>query len=243
MAEIPYHYDEFLADYYSWMFGDFEEKTQANYDYFLSKKLIPGQSTIAFDLGAGSGFQSIALARLGFNVTAIDLCSKLLDELKSKSGKLPIRTIKDNLLKIANYSNAEAELVTCMGDTLTHLPSVEKVEALFREVHRSLMKEGRFVLTFRDYSHALEDAEQIIPVRSDKNTIFTCFLEYEPDRVKVFDIVYENLHGQWHMRKSFYYKLRISPTLVETLLTKTGFMINTGKTGGGMTEVVARKMS
>ena len=46
-----------------------------------------GSKGIAIDLGAGCGFQSIPLARLGFTVTAIDLDEKLLDELQKNSGE------------------------------------------------------------------------------------------------------------------------------------------------------------
>ncbi|MFZ3166046.1 MAG: methyltransferase domain-containing protein [Candidatus Methanoperedens sp.] len=98
MATVAEHYEDHLAQYYSWMFGDFNNMVEANRQFFIVHKLVPGNSKIAIDLGAGSGFASIALAKMGYKVIAIDLCQKLLDELKCHSGNLDITPIKDDLL-------------------------------------------------------------------------------------------------------------------------------------------------
>ena len=53
-----------------------------------------------------------------------------------------------------HLSNDErADLILCMGDTLTHLDTVDAVGALSRTVANRLAPGGRFVATFRD-SHA-----------------------------------------------------------------------------------------
>ena len=89
MADVEQHYDEVLSDVYSWMFGGFESGIQRNVEFFNELQLTPKNSGIAVDLGAGCGFQSIPLAEAGYSVTAIDLDSKLLIELKNNSGNLP----------------------------------------------------------------------------------------------------------------------------------------------------------
>ena len=82
MASVKEHYQSHLSDYYSWMYGGFELKVSENRRFFQDQHVRPEHSGLAVDLGAGSGFQSIPLAELGFKVTAIDLSQKLLDELK-----------------------------------------------------------------------------------------------------------------------------------------------------------------
>jgi len=44
---------------------------------------------------------------------------------------------------------------------------------------------------FGDFNAKLNENYRFIPVNNDNNRIFTCFLEYHPTYVKVFDIVYE----------------------------------------------------
>ena len=52
----------------------------------------------------------------------------------------------------------------------------------------ALERGGRFVITYRDLSREALELDRFIPVRSDDTTILTCFLEYEPETVKVHDL-------------------------------------------------------
>lgn len=121
-----------------------------------------------------------------------------------------IRMFKDDLIDFDKHIQSNAELIVCMTDTLIHLDSRDRVVYLFEKVMASLEKSGRFIITFRDLSHELSELDRFIPVNSDDNTIFTCFLEYEPETVKVHDLVYRKKNGDWFLNKSFYRKLRLS---------------------------------
>ena len=66
-------------------------------------------------------------------------------------------------------------------------------------------------------------------MRSDDNTVFTCFLEFEPATVKVHDLVYRRVEGRWEFAKSFYRKLRLPTDWIVTTLRAEGFThIETG---------------
>ncbi len=64
------HYENHLAEFYSWMFGDFEKKMNEASEFFVNHGIKPEGNSSALDLGSGSGLQSIPLAKLGFKVTA-----------------------------------------------------------------------------------------------------------------------------------------------------------------------------
>ncbi len=74
MATVGEHYSSHLAKHCCWLFGDFDAKVERERQFFVSNGLSPRASAVAIDLGAGPGFQSIALADLGYRVTAVDLC-------------------------------------------------------------------------------------------------------------------------------------------------------------------------
>jgi precorrin-6B methylase 2 len=223
MATVEQHYDHTLADVYSWMLGGFSLGIAKNLEFFEKYKLYPTKSGKAVDLGAGCGFQSIPLAQLGFSVTAIDSNEKLLHELKANAEKLNITTIKDDLLNFEQYINQKAELIICMTDTILHLESQENVSSLFHKVFILLETQGKFVLTFRDLSQELSQLDRFIPLKSDQQTILTCFLEYEPNTVKVHDLVYQKDSDNWKLNKSFYRKLRLSKEWVDQQLKEIGF--------------------
>ena len=186
MVTVEEHYESLLSDVYTWLMGGFDEAKSNNVEFFKCRNITPLSSGIAVDLGAGSGFQSIPLAELGFNVTAIDL--KILQDSFS-----------------------------------------------------SLEDDGKLILTFRDLSTELKDTDRFIPVRSDENIIFTCFLEYEPATVKIHDIVYIKTDGKWELNKSCYRKIRLSVEWTENQLLSIGFKIEESSNGNGFQTIVAVK--
>lgn len=205
------------------MFGGFDSGIEKNTNFFKKYKINPTRSGIAFDLGAGCGFQSIPLAKAGFTVTAIDLDRKLLNELNNHSDNLPIEIIEDDLFNFDKYVNKNPELIVCMTDTLIHLDSQDKVISLFDKVASSLEAGGKLIISYRDLSFELSELDRFIPVKSDNNIVFTCFLEYEPKTVKIHDIVYKKEGNSWCLKKSYYRKLRLSKEWVDERLSATGF--------------------
>lgn len=223
MTTVKEHYAEVLSDVYSWMCGGFESGIQRNVEFIHKHNLTPRGSGGAVDLGAGCGFQSIPLAKEGYAVTAIDLDENLLKELNYNSKNLKITTVQGDLIHFEWYIKGAVELVVCMTDTILHLETKEKVKSLFSKVFAVLEPEGKFILTFRDLTYELSELERFIPVKSDDYIIFTCFLEYEPETVKVHDIVYKKTAGKWNLFKSFYRKLRLSEEWVIGKLSQCGF--------------------
>ncbi len=242
MASVQEHYQNILSEVYTWMYGGFEHGRNKYMQFFKENAFSPAGSGLAIDLGAGSGFQSIPLAELGYSVTAIDLNENLLNELRGNSQGLSIDVIQDDLMSFRRYCQEKVELVVCMTDTLVHLDSKDKVPRLFRDIFTSLEDNGRFVLTFRDKSVALEDLNRFIPVRSDNSTVFTCFLEYdEQETVKVHDLVYKKNNSGWDLNMGSYRKLRLSRNWVEDQLTTVGFKIDLSETDEDFVVLIARK--
>jgi SAM-dependent methyltransferase len=241
MTDVKTHYDNLLSPYYAWIFGGVEQKLEENRLFFREHGINPKGSGNAVDLGAGCGFQSIPLAEAGFRVTAIDTCPALLADLHKAAGQLPIKTIEDNLLEFRNHLLESVELIVCMGDTLTHLETRDDVRRLFKDAYQSLSDAGMLMLTFRDLRFELKGLERFIPVRSEPDLIFTCFLEYEAEHVKVHDVIYEKSDNAWQLKKGYYRKLRIPPDWARNRLHETGFNLEKFDIRDGMVIVIARK--
>ena len=80
---------------------------------------------------------------------------------------------------------------------------------------------------------------RFIPVRSDADRIHTCFLEQEPDRMLVHDILHERQDGAWSMRVSHYPKLRLDPNMVVRTLEQCGLSVARDSGLRGMVQIVA----
>jgi 2-polyprenyl-3-methyl-5-hydroxy-6-metoxy-1,4-benzoquinol methylase len=234
------HYESHLGPIYSWMLGDMDAAF-ARSDLELESLGLPAAGT-AIDLGAGFGLHALPLARRGFSVIALDACQPLLDELRSRAGTLPIRTVNANLLAFREHIERPMDAILCMGDTLTHLPDTGSVESLFTDVAASLKDGGIFAATFRDYvSTPLQGDARFILIRGDEHRILTCFLEYADTTVAVHDVLHEREAGQWRLRVSSYPKLRLSPAYVADALSSRRLRVRRQAAQGGMVRIVARK--
>jgi SAM-dependent methyltransferase len=248
MSNVATHYEQLLAEHYVWMFGvSFEQKVaeqKALLDQVVSTLPAARRSGSAVDLGSGPGFQSIALAELGYSpVIAVDSSRELLGELQGRKQSFAIETREADITRLDWAALPEnASVIVCMGDTLTHLPSKESVQTLFTDVFQKLAAGGAFVLTYRDLTGELAGTDRFLPVQADDTRIMTCFLEYKSsDAVTVHDLVYVRGDGGWKLNKSSYEKLRLGPGWVASALHKAGFTVTQEGTAGRLVVAVAQK--
>ena len=239
MASVRDHYDTVLSEYYSRMFGEFDAKV-AEQQALLERLGVTVRHGVgtAVDLGCGSGFQSIALARLGFQVLATDFSQGLLAELRDRARGLPVEAIAGDIRDVAKLVPTALELAVCMGDTLSHLECEADLTRVFDGVAARLVAGGRLVLTFRDLSGELCDLDRVIPLYASDDLVMTCFLEYEPSTVKVHDLIWVRQQDGWRFRKGVYRKLRLAPEAVTVRLQQAGFTVERHQAPAGMVALV-----
>ncbi|HTU51171.1 MAG TPA: class I SAM-dependent methyltransferase [Acidobacteriaceae bacterium] len=236
MGEVQDHYNNLLAKHYTWMFGTpFDEKVSEQKE-ILEEALQTNAdcSGLAVDLGSGPGFQAIALSEMGFSpVLAVDTNEFLLNELQSHQGHRPVRTVCSDLLRLREFvAPMTAQVIVCMGDTITHLPNKDAVEELILLVADTLAPDGKFVITYRDLSVEATGLDRFIPVHADQEKVMTCFLEFDrPDSVLVYDLVYSREGSKWLLEKSAYRKLRLPADWLQDAMKRAGFIVHTGQAG------------
>ena len=240
IQSVSQHYAAHLSRVYSWMLGGVEAALKRGSVDLDTLCLQPKSGALAVDLGAGFGMHAIPLARRGYSVLAVDTDPALLDELSTHAHGLPIRPVVADLLNFRAHLNDAADLIVCMGDTLTHLSSPADVNSLVADVAASLTPDGVFVCTFRDYTQELSAERRFIPVRSDRDRILTCFLEYADQRVTVHDLLHERQDGQWSLSVSSYQKIRLAPGRVRAALEHYEFQVTQSTTPGGMVCLIAQ---
>ncbi len=236
------HYKIHLSNFYSWMIGDFEELKNSFADFCKTQGIVPRETKCAIDLGVGNGIQSFALAELGFKVKAIDFDKKLLSELMSRQTTEQIEIIEDDIRNLNQFKNDSPEIITCCGDTISHLESFQELEQLFTDAYDCLSGKGKIIISFRDYSLELFDTERFIPVKSDETKILTCIIEYLDKKIKVTDLLYEKQDSEWVQKVSSYFKLRLTYPIVHSQLELTGFKIISNSVTNGMHYLVGQKI-
>ncbi len=236
------HYEKLLGPIYSWTVGDLEAANERADAELAAIGLPSNAAGVAIDLGAGFGLHSLPLARRGYTVVAIDSCELLLQQLRERTGSLAVRAVLGDLLRFRKELVEPANVILCMGDTLTHLPNLASVDSLFSEVAAALAPAGLFAISFRDFASApLQGDRRFMLVRGDDQRILTCYLEYAETTVRVHDLLHERVAGNWQLRVSSYPKLRLSPDWVVESLAARGFSVRREAGLGGMVRVVAQR--
>lgn len=239
MTSVEAHYENLLAPIYLWMAGGMDAALAKGTKDITTSIMDHPENPVAIDLGAGFGMHAIPLALNSYAVTAIDASDVLLAQLKKHSKGLNIKAINADILNFRMHVTAKADLILCMGDTITHLQQLSHVEHLFAQIADALTPAGRAIITFRDYTAPLRGDARFIPVRSDSDRILSCFLEESGEYMVVHDILYEREGTSWNFRVSSYKKLRISPRWMIGALKQVGLEATLDEIPMGYLRVVA----
>jgi SAM-dependent methyltransferase len=241
MASVADHYERHLGEIYTWMQGGFEAGCTRALAELQALGIERAESLLALDLGAGFGSHAVPLADLGWSVMAFERCGPLLRELAQHAAGRAISVIDSDLSGFSRHLTRPADLILCLGDTLTHLPDLPTVRELTRAIGASLAPGGRFIATFRDYTRPLDGNARFIAVRSEATQILTCFLEYHESKVQVHDLIHRLTGEGWRLSVSSYPKLRLDPGWVARELEGIGLQVQMGTTASGMTRILARR--
>ncbi len=243
MSDAAKHYETLLARHYSWMVGAAFDAKVAEQQALLEELSVHGDG-LAIDLGCGPGYQSVALAKLGFSpVRAVDGSEILLNELAGHTKSLAIEPVHGDIRSLKKFAAPESvSAIVCMGDTLTHLASLDDVSQLLADAHASLKPGGMLALTFRDLSIERSGLDRFLPIRADEDRIMTCVLEFETDHVVINDLIYVREGQNWSLHKSSFRKVRLGVEDVLADLRLLGFRVAVNKTlANGMQAIMAVK--
>jgi SAM-dependent methyltransferase len=241
VTDVASHYSSLLSQHYTWSLGDFADVLDHTRELFAEMELLPEKNGIAFDLGCGPGTHAIPLAELGFKVTALDTDPNMVDDLNRRKGGHLIDVLEEDMREFPKSIKEAPELITCMGDSLTLLEDLDDVSLFLFTIYKHLAEGGRLALSFRDQTEELRGDKGIFMLRSERDRIFTCALDYEEDYLLVTDLVHLFEDEQWRLEKSTYRKCRLRGEWLLEQLEECGFRIDFWQSNKGLISVLACK--
>ncbi len=101
--------------------------------------------TTVLDLACGTGSLARMLARRGWNVWGVDASEGMINVARSKQyqARSSVRFLRADMRSFRLPE--KVDLVTCMFDSINHLPAAGDVLATFRSVYASLREGGFFI--------------------------------------------------------------------------------------------------
>ena len=112
---------------------------------YIHKCLSAFASPNILEVGAGTGRYSVALAKEGYSVTAVELVQHNLDVLRSKlDGSEPITAIQGNALDLSAFRDRSFDVTMLLGP-MYHLYTLEDKKQALSEAVR-VTKPGGYIL-------------------------------------------------------------------------------------------------
>jgi len=137
------------------------------------------------DMACGTGRHAIALSTEGMSVIGLDNSKQMIAQARKCSEEYgqPVKFVQDDMTKIASIFDEEFDLVICLGNSLSLLPSLGTVEAVLNDVAGLLSDEGSLVFQVLNFEAIREDDDRFFPLKSgiltdEREVVFARFFEH-----------------------------------------------------------------
>jgi glycine/sarcosine N-methyltransferase len=155
-----------IAEYYPYFYRDWETQRERE---GLSLRAIFRNKGVqrVLDASCGAGTQAVALAQLGFQVTAADPSSGMLTKAQENARKYGVADKLDfcqvDFLNLPAQVSGTFDAVISKGNALPHLLLDSEIEATLGIFYDLLRPGGILVIGMRDFGPFMEDRPRFLP--------------------------------------------------------------------------------
>ena len=201
-------YNEFGWNYYPEAFGE-----------QLLKWMDQNQLSIhsAMDLGCGTGILCDLLDRNGIEASGTDLSESMIRTARENFPRLDFQVAN----MITFCPDRQYDLVTCTGDALNHIMSLEDVRTIFRNIHRYLTQGGYFIFDILNQQE-VSPCEPFDCPFSDSIRAEFQILKNADNIINLKTRVYED--GEFRFEENIYEILH-EPQQICAILQEEGFQV------------------
>lgn len=118
------------------------------------------------DLASGTGNYSIALAKHGHHVTAVDLDEEMIKKIQDKN-KVEGTDVNPCVLDMKDIDRFEEntyDAVVCIGNSLVHLDDTEDIKDVLSKMYNLLSDKGVVILQIVNYDRILKYDVKELPL-------------------------------------------------------------------------------
>jgi SAM-dependent methyltransferase len=123
-------------------FGDFYDRLTDATVKLIKDDLVPRAEIV--DFGAGTGRLAVPLSRLGYKVTAVEPCQKMLAQLQRKDQNNSIKTVCARMEDF--QGEGKFEMALCVFTVILYLLDEDALEKSFTAAYKALGPNGIILL-------------------------------------------------------------------------------------------------
>ncbi len=151
---------------------------------FISNSLPPGSAIL--EVGSATGNLTRALAEKGYRVVGIDLEKNMVKRAEEENLFPGLKYYQMDMLKIDEaFKRDEFCGIVCLGNTLVHLPSREKVGCFLGKAKKNLAPKGLIFIQIVNYDRVLKKKIKQLPEIENEKIKFQRFYEFSPSKSHV----------------------------------------------------------
>ncbi|RCX18804.1 methyltransferase family protein [Anaerobacterium chartisolvens] len=150
---------EQISRYYDYIFPAGREQL----DFIRECAGVPPKKVV--DVACGSGGYAIELAKLGYDVTAVDIDEKMIEKTKSKASqeRVDIRAFKCDMRNLSGTVTGENDCVYCIGNSIVHLAGKKEISDVLGQMHSVLGNDGTLIIQIINYDRIIRLDVQGLP--------------------------------------------------------------------------------
>ncbi len=216
-----------LLEYYDELFPveksrlDFIESTTA----YCQKERNVQHTAKVLDLGCATGTTTIQLMRRGMDVVGIDNNAQMIQSASRRNPepKTNSRFFLMDMINIDAYLPKNTfDLVLCLGNTIVHLETSEKIEQLIKSIYAALKPGGIFIFQLINYEKVLSEyIESLPPIQTTRSSFIRNYTNISEENI-TFEASIVSSKGQVVFEESLsLYPLKLKELL--TMLNASGF--------------------
>lgn len=176
-------YDD-ISKYYDSIFPISKDTVE----FIRSAVGIPPKAVL--DVACGTGGYAMELDKYGYNLTAVDLDSKMIQELSKKTNNLgsKVKFLQADMIDLLDkFERATFEAIYCIGNSLVHLDSLRQIRDFFIDVRKLLVENGAFIFQIINYDRVISKDIKSLPtiVNESVPLKFERIYDYEKSRNKI----------------------------------------------------------
>ena len=174
---------EQISKYYDYIFPTGEQQLK----FIAQAAGMPPKKVL--DIACGSGGYSVALAKAGYSVTAIDLDEKMIEMTLAKKHKegLDIDAMVCNMLDISKRFGGNAfDLVFCIGNSIVHLRSKEDILDALKQMQACVKPGGTLVIQIINFDRVFKHRISSLPTIVNDDIGLKFVRNYDYDEKKGF---------------------------------------------------------
>jgi SAM-dependent methyltransferase len=220
-----------LGDDYDLMVS-WEERLRREEPFFRGAFADHGVRSV-LDAACGTGMHAVAFARWGLAAAGADLSPAMIERAREHARAAGVEVA----LSVAAFGGLAAafpsqagrfDAVTCLGNSLPHLPDDASLEAALADMARMLRPGGVLVVQDRNYDRVLADRVRFMPITArgepGDETLFLRITDFlGADRLAFTIVTVRNAGGSWSCGAKTTALRGIERATLERALSRAGF--------------------